>query len=436
VDEVDKPAGDPVTARALADFPGDAYRRLRVDWLHSHLVGRADASENLRRKWGRCRRGLLMQPAEGLYWMPMPNATELSGKALREDVVETVSQISDEFRLISGELGRVRAWEGALNLYVVHSWGKQYSWRPWNDPVLRHLTDLPVRVRFISFRELLDSDAPDDADCLFLYGMPGTSWSGGDVWQDERLSHIVKEFVLSGGGVVALQAPSALDEGWALADTLGVDGSGATREADAGADFSGDIVVPDEALAVAREAGGASLVRTAEVPGLAIPESIPAMGETAGALPVRAGVTVACALVDGEDTAPGMTVREFGEGRAVWITGRSPDYAFSRLVRSAIFWAARREAEATRLDVTGGEGLFVWAYPGAGIVTLLSTSDEPAEAAVRCDRAILGVEGDAAVTDVVTGETLGTAAELAKGLTVTAIPNCVRLLRVGEGAGQ
>jgi hypothetical protein len=323
-----------------------------------------------------------------------------------------------------------------LNLYVVHSWGKQYSWRPWNDPVLRHLTDLPVRVRFISFRELLDSDAPDDADCLFLYGMPGTSWSGGDVWQDERLSHIVKEFVLSGGGVVALQAPSALDEGWALADTLGVDGSGATREADAGADFSGDIVVPDEALAVAREAGGASLVRTAEVPGLAIPESIPAMGETAGALPVRAGVTVACALVDGEDTAPGMTVREFGEGRAVWITGRSPDYAFSRLVRSAIFWAARREAEATRLDVTGGEGLFVWAYPGAGIVTLLSTSDEPAEAAVRCDRAILGVEGDAAVTDVVTGETLGTAAELAKGLTVTAIPNCVRLLRVGEGAGQ
>ena len=83
--------------------------------------------------------------------------------------------------------------------------------------------------------------------------------------------------------------------------------------------------------------------------------------------------------------------------------------------------------------MTGGEGLFVWAYPGAGIVALLSTSDEPAEAIVRCDRAILGTTPDAPVTDVVTGEALGVAADLEGGITVNAIPNCVRLLRVGEG---
>jgi hypothetical protein len=435
VDELDKPAADPVTARALVDFPGDAYRRLRVDWLHSHLVGRADASENLRRKWERCRRGLLMQPAEGLYWMPMPNAAELSDEDLREDLAETLAQIDDEFRLIAGELGRVRAWEGALNLYVVHSWGRQYSWRPWNDPVLRHLTDLPVRVRFISFREVLERDVPPDADCLFLYGLPGTAWSGGYVWEDERLAHMMKEFVLDGGGLVALQGPSAMDDGWALAHTLGVDGTGAVGEEVAGSDFSGDIAVPEESLTAAREAGGASLARVREIPGLEIPPTLPGLAETAGATPVHPETEVVCALVQGERTAPGMTVREFGDGRAVWISGWSGQYAFSRLVRSAIFWAAHKEAEAARLDVTGGDGLFVWAYPEADTIALLSMSDEPIEATVRCDPAILGVGKGAAVTDVVTEETLGTAAELADGLTVSAVPNCVRLLRVEEDAG-
>ena len=432
VDEIDKPAADAVTARALVDFPGDAYRRLRVDWLHTHLVGRADASENLRMKWGRCRRGLLMQPAEGLYWMPMPAATGLSDEAIREDVVETLAQIDDEFRLIAGQLGRERAWEGALNVYVVHSWGTQYSWRPWNDQVLRHLTDLPVRVRFISFRDVIDRGVPADADCLFLYGMPGTAWSGGYIWQDASLAQCIEQFVRDGGGLVGLQAPSALDDGWALASVFGVDGTGAVGEAAAGADYSGDVAIPEEALAAAREAGGASLARVADVPGLETAPTIAGMGEVAGARPIADDVTIAAMLVDGDQTAPGMTVREVGEGRAVWITGRSPQYAFSRLVRSAIYWAAQKEAQADRLDVSGGEGLFVWAYPGADMIALLSTSNDSAEATVRCAPAILGVTGDARVTDVVTGEALGSAADLADGITLTAVPNCVRLLRVEE----
>lgn len=433
VDQIDKPAADPVTARALVDFPGDAYRRLRVDWLHTHLVGQAGASENLRLKWGRTRRGLLMQPAQGLYWMPMPNATGLADAPIREDVVETLAQIDDEFRLIAGELGRVRAWEGALNLYVVHSWGRQYSWRPWNDAALRHLTDLPVRVRFINFREVIDGGVPEDAHCLFLYGLPGTAWSGGRVWEDERLAHLIKEFVLDGGGLVALQAPSALEDGWALADVLGVTGTGDAAGAGAAADYSGDVAIPDEALTAAREAGGRTLARARELPGLEVAPNITAMGETVGAVPVAEDVTVVCALVDGETVAPGMTVRPYGQGRAAWIGGLSPEYAFSRLVRSAIFWAAGREAEAARLDVTGGEDLFVWAYPGAGLVALLSTAAESVEATVRCDPAILGVTAGASVTDVVTGEALGSAGDLAQGLSVTAVPNCVRLLRVGEG---
>jgi hypothetical protein len=375
-----------------------------------------------------------MQPAEGLYWMPMPAATGLSDDALREDVVETIAQIDDEFRLIAGELGRVRAWEGGgkHNLYVAHSWGEQYSWRPWNDQVLRHLTDLPVRVRFISFREIIDAGVPADAHCLFLYGMPGTAWSGGPAWEDQRLAAAVEQFVRDGGGVVGLQAPSALDDGWALASVFGVEGTGQAAEGEAAEDYSGDIAIPSEALSAAQEAGGPTLAPVTEVPGIEMPPSIPGMRETVDARSVADDVTIACILLEGEDAAPGMTVREVGEGRAAWIAGHSPGYAFSRLVRSAIFWAARREAQADRLDVTGGDRLFAWAFPGTGIVAMLSTADEPAEATVRCNRTILGAAPDARVMDVVTGETLGTAADLTGGLAVTAIPNCVRLLRVKE----
>lgn len=428
LDEVDKPSGDPVTARALVDLPGGVYRRMRVEWLHSHLVARADGPEVFARRWDRARRGLLMQPPEGLYWMPMPNVTDLSHEAVREAMVEQLAQISDEFRLIARELGRVRGWEGAANVYVVHSWGRQYSWRPWADRVLWHLTDLPVRVRFISFREVIDAGVPDDAHCLFLYGLPGSAWSGGYIWEDERLTAAVEGFVRGGGGLVAVQAPSALEDGWALSGLLGVDGAGSEAMASSRIAVSDDEWIDPGAVKTAREGDGPALVKVAEgvMEGAAV---IPGMQETVRAGAVTDDVTVAWGLVDGEQVAPGVTLREVGEGRAAWLAGCSPEYRFSRLLRSIILWASRREEQAGRLDVSGGEELFAWAYPEAGMIALLSTADEPADASVTCDPAIIGAEADATVTDVVTGETLGSAAELSEGLPVRALPHCTRLLR-------
>ncbi|MGC9318498.1 MAG: 1,3-beta-galactosyl-N-acetylhexosamine phosphorylase N-terminal domain-containing protein, partial [Armatimonadota bacterium] len=433
VDEVDKPSGDPVTARALVDFPGDVYRRMRVEWLHSHLVARADGAAIYATRWDRARRGLLMQPPQGLYWMPMPNAAELSETAIREDVIEQIAQISDEFRLMA-RLGGARAWEGAANLYVVHSWGEQYSWRPWGDRVLWHLTDLPVRVRFISFRDVIEGGVPDDAHCLFLYGLPGTAWSGGYIWQDARLVEAIEGFVRAGGGVVGLQAPSALDGGWALANVLGVDGAGSPQSGAQPEAYLGDEWIDEEALAAARDQEGLSLVRAQDA-GIAGAPVIADMHDVSRAMPAADDITVAYALVggDGEPT-PGVTLREVGEGRAAWIAGRSDHYGFSRLLRAVVLWAAHRKDHANRLDVTGGDDLFVYAYPDARTAALLSVGDEPVEATVRCDPAILGLPSasPAPVIDVVTGERLGTVAQLADGLAVTAIPHCTRLLQVGE----
>jgi 1,3-beta-galactosyl-N-acetylhexosamine phosphorylase len=437
VDEVDKPAADPVTARALVDFPGDTYRRLRVDWLHDHVVGQPSASASLRRKWDRCKRGMLMAPPAGMYWMPMPNLTGQTDEAIREAGVTTLADISDEFRLIGRNLSGQRAYEGGLNLYVVHSWGKQYSWRPWGSRVLWHLTDLPMRVRFISFREVIADGVPDDAHCLLLYGSAGSAWSGGPIWQDERLAQAIEGFVSGGGGVVGLQAPSHVEDPeprWALADVFGITGEGAAGYDPAvGVSLSGDEAVDEEALAAAAAESGLSLVAVADAwPGPPAPSFVPGMAGTVRASAVADGVNVAYALRDDEGMSPGAVTREVGEGRAAWLCGYSMDYGFSRLVRSAVFWAAGREAEADRLDVTGGEELFVYAYPEARIVALLSASADSCEATVRCAPEILGLPEDARcrVTDIATGEVLAEAADLAQGLTVTAVPHCTRLLRV------
>ncbi len=438
VEEIDKPAGDPVTARALVDFPGDVYRRLRVEWLHGHVVGRADGEALLRRRWTNCQRGMLMEPAQGIYWMPMPQVAGQPQESVREGGTQAVAQISDEFRLIGKTLGGQRAWEGGLNLYVVHSWGAQYSWRPWGSPVLWHLTDLPVRVQFVSFAEVAAGGVPADADCVLLYGMPNSAWSGGPAWEDDALAEAVRGFVAGGGGLVAMQAPSHVEDPeprWALSDLMGVTGEGAMGYEQAQTTGSGDEWVDVEALDAAREERGLSLVRTDEVyTGAEAPSHVPAMTGTIRAATVSDDVHVPWALeTDEGGWLPGVAYRQAGEGRSVWLCGYSADYGFSRLLRSAIFWAAGREAEAARLDATGGEGLFVYAYPEARVVALLNASDEPVQATVRCAPEILGLPAGAKcrVTDVATGEEIGAAVDLGEGLEVTAVPRCVRLLSVG-----
>lgn len=291
-----------------------------------------------------------------------------------------------------------------------------------------------MRVRFISFRDVIATGVPADADCLFLYGLPGTAWSGGAIWEDERLAQAIGAFVQGGGGLVGLQAPSALDDRWALSDLFGVTGAGEVADAGPMAAYSGDEWIDEAALAQAREVGGAALALATPVSGLEQPSAIAGMTATVSARPVAEDLTVAYALVGaGETATPGMTVREVGQGRAVWLAGWSAEYGFSRLLRSAIFVAAQREGQATRLDVTGGDGLFVYAWPEARIIALVSEAEQPIEATVRCDPVILvmPVLFPGPVTDVVTGERLGTVAQLSDGLTVTAIPHCMRLLRLG-----
>ena len=442
VDEIDKPAGDAVTARALVDFPGDTYRRMRVDWLHGHTVSTPKSPARFRTRWDQSKRGLLMKPIRGIYWMPFPNVAKVQIEPLREDMAETISDISDEFRFIGEKLAGHRAYTHDIDVYVAHSWGKVYSWRPWGAPVLVHLTDLPVRVHFISFAEIEQDGVPEDADVLFGYGVPNSSWSGGHFWRSPRLVKAVDGFVRRGGGLVALQAWSHVEDPkprWALADVLGLTGEGTQRFATPKADESMVADVGDAELAAA--AGSDALIRTRDGRrhwvSSGLPTVIPRLSAAVQVSPLRQDGNALFAVKRRRGAASlGVVARTHGKGRVVYIAGQSQDFAFTRLIRRAFYWAARHEADSDRLSIEGDDWLFVYAYPRARTLALFSANAESKRVTVRCAPDVFGLAPDAAVrlVDVTNGERVfaGAAESMARGFRVNLVPSCVRLLALEQ----
>jgi hypothetical protein len=147
------------------------------------------------------------------------------------------------------------------------------------------------------------------------------------------------------------------------------------------------------------------------------------------------GSVLVFALRDAQgESSPGVVARRCGKGRAVYLAGWSSEFAFTQLLRRVMFWAAGKEGLWTRLSVSGAEDVFVYAYPQVKMVALLNNRSTSAQVIMRCDPAIFNVQPGVScrLVDGATHETLwkGSARELARGLRVTAVGNCVRFLRL------
>ena len=429
VEQLDKPAADPVTMRALTDFPGDPLRRFRVDWVFDHKAVSPRFSAQLRDQWARVRRGLLMKPIHGIYWMPFENAATNTEEAVREDLVETVAEINDEFRLIADNLAGHRAWTADLDVYVLNVWGKQYSWRPWGESRLVPFTDMPVRMHFLSLLQVQRQGIPPDADVLVCYGMPNTAQNGGHWWSDEAIVQAVASFVRAGGGFIGLQAPSAHGANgrmWPLAEMLGIrpegtaDYSPAALDASLLADVGGDLPPPARGSATlipTLRASGHWLARR----GQAVPHVSLSVRATA-----RSQDQIVYAADAGQELLPGLVARQEGKGRTVWLAGHSASAAFDKLLRDAVFWAARAEAEGSRLEVIRGDQAYVYAYPPAATIAVHNASRAPAQVTCRIDEAALGLPGPGGLQDLATGERF----DVRQGMLAVSVPaQCTRLLR-------
>lgn len=430
IDEVDKPASDPVTMRALADFPGNQLRRFRIDWVHSHKAVSPRFAAQLRDQWARVRRGLLMKPISGIYWVPFQQAAANHEAAVREDLVETMAEINDEFRLIADNLAGQAAWTHDLNVYVLNVWGKQYSWRPWGDRRLMPFTDLPVRTRFLSLLEVERDGIPDDADVLVCYGMPNTAQNGGHWWSNAGIAEAVRDFVRSGGGFLGMSAPSAHGpdgKQWPLAEMLGIVPEGTeaytrqTFDASLLADVGGEEEVAQEgrsALIPTRRGADHWLARRGD--------TIPSFGSAVTVAAVQPSDVVFAATTD-EGLLPGVVARRYGRGRCVWIAGHSASLEFDRLIRDAIFWSAKREPDSSRLEVVAGDGVYLYAYPDAGMIAVHNASRQTVEATCRLDSTIFPGATRGILRDIVTGDST----TLTNNAFTIHVPSqCTRLLRV------
>ncbi len=441
INQIDKPTSDPVTARALIDFPGaGVYRRLRVVWLHGHIVPKATSPGRIEAAWRRAKRGLLMGFPSAIYWMPFPNVTKVMNPAVREDMTETIAEINDEFAFLGRHLNGHRAFTHDINVYVINAWGKVYSWRPWGAARLWPLTDMPVNVRFISLDEIAKNGVPSDAHVLFNYGPPNSSWSGGHFWESPKLRQNIETFVRNGGGFIGMQSPSHCDKPqphWALADLLGVAAEGA-------AEFRPDTFDQSMLADTAREAPRedrptARLSKTRAGAAHWIGRTLPAhVVGVAGLTRVAATARDAAVLFAAADPAgklsPGVVARTVGRGRSVYLSAYSQSYDFSRLMRRCVFWAAHAESKFDDLDATGAANVFAYAYPSANMLALLRDAETACTVQLRCQPRIFGLNPAARVklVDAATGETVfaGPATQLAAGVAVPLPADCVRLLRV------
>ena len=441
VNQIDKPSSDPVTGRALIDFSGtDVYRRLRVMWLHDHFVPRAKSPGLTETTWRRAKRGLLMGFPSAIYWMPFPSVTKVTNPAVREDMTETISEISDEFQLLGRHLGGHRAFTHDINVYVINSWGKVYSWRPWGAARLWPLTDMPVNVRFVSLDEIAKNGVPDDAHVLFNYGQPNSSWSGGHFWESPELRANIERFVRNGGGFIGMQSPSHCEKPkphWALAGLLGVTAEGT-------AEFQPDkfdqSMLADTALEAPKEDRPTARLSKAQAGGKHwIGQMLPAhVVNVSGLTRVAATAQDAAVLFAAADAAgklsPGAVVREAGRGRCVYLAAYSKGYDFCRLMRRCVFWAAKSEDRFGDLDATGAADVFAYAYPSANMLALMRDVETACTAQLRCRPRIFGLGPATRVNlvDAATGKAVfsGAGAQLASGVDVPLPADCVRLLHL------
>ena len=216
---------------------------------------------------------------------------------------ETIEKMAGEFREIKALHSADSPAVLPVRVSVLHGWGSLRSWtlsghfHETDGHVLIHLNEalsgLPVRVKFISFEDVL-SGALKDTDVVINAGQAGDVWSGGSAWKNPDLVAEVTRFVHEGGALIGAEEPSAAegnDTCLALAHILGVD--------------------TDDG----RWACHMPWTFTEEEAPFPVP---------AGALPAKAGVRLTdpdTRVFRAENGAPQLAVHDFGKGKAAYLSG-------------------------------------------------------------------------------------------------------------------
>ena len=213
--------------------------------------------------------------------------------------------------------GKMRAW-GCHMVHHALYFKQNYSYAG----VIEALSGAPFDVRFISFAEVRENpDVLADVDVLINVGDADTAHTGGEWWCDPVVSSAVKRFVYQGGGIIGVGEPSAHQANgrfFQLANVFGVEEErGFTLGYDKyNWECHSHFITEDVADEIDFGEGKKNIY----------------------ALP---GAKV---LVEREKEVQ-LAVNEFGQGRAVYISGLPYSFENSRLLYRAILYSAGDEAK-------------------------------------------------------------------------------------------
>ena len=331
LDAVVGSVGNGSTLRLISDIEGVKYTEGRFlpyffpDTFHEGGDPVREAKEN----WVTARRAILRKPIDRIgYGGYLKLALQFP------EFIDYVQSVCDEFRELYDNIkgttpycfkrvavlncwGKMRAWSCHMVHHALY-YKKNYSYAG----VIEALSGAPFDVQFISFEDIkADPHLLEKIDVLINVGDADTAHTGGRWWEDPEIAAAVKKFVWNGGGLIGVGEPSGHQYQGRFLQLAGVLGV----EKETGCTLNYDKYNWDEHR---------DHFILADCPNQDMD-----FGE---------GQKSIYALEDAQvliqrDKEVQLAAHDFGQGRAVYISGLPYSFVNSRALYRAILWSSHSE---------------------------------------------------------------------------------------------
>lgn len=381
LDAVVGSVGNGATLRLISDIPGVKYTEGRFlpyffpDTFHEG----GDPVKEAKYNWVTARRAILRKPIDRIgYGGYLKLAVEFP------EFIDYVQSVCNEFRELY-ENAKGTTPYCVKTVAVLNCWGKM---RAWGNHMVHHglyqkqnysyfgvieaLSGAPYDVKFISFDDIKENpDMLKDIDVIINDGDAYTAHSGGAFWADEEIVTTIKKFVYNGGGFIGVGEPSAYQyqgKYFQLSGVLGV-------EEEVGFTLNVDKYNWDEHKHFITE----------DVKGEID------FGEGKKNIYALPGTTIICQ----RDKEVQLAVNEFGNGRAVYISGLPYTFENARLLHRAVMWSTHSEADLNKWYSTN-YNVDVHAYVANNKYCVVNNTYEPQSTTVyRGDGSSFDLDMDA-----------------------------------------
>lgn len=367
LDAVVGSVGNGSTLRLISDIEGVKYTEGRLlpyffpDTFHEG----GDPVKEAKVNWVTARRAILRKPVDRIgYGGYLKLALDFP------EFVDYVESVCEEFRELYNNVKGCTPY-CVKRVAVLNCWGKM---RAWGAHMVHHalyqkqnysyagiieaLSGAPFDVKFISFEDIkANPNMLKEIDVILNVGGADTAHTGGEYWCDPQIVSAIKEFVHQGGGIIGVGEPSAHQANgryFQLANVFGVEEErGFTLGYDKYNWESHKHFITEDCQGEIDFGEGQKNIYALE------------------------GTTI---LVEKEKEVQ-LAVNEFGQGRAVYISGLPYSFENSRLLYRAILWSSHEEENLHRW-FSANYNVEVHAYIKNGKYCVVNNTYEPQETVI------------------------------------------------------